>query len=94
MRSSSSAPISSLNCGDNGIAPVQAAGLLSFAVFYGLDWIATGHQLGAAAAAFGAGLIREQTGNDLLAFTIAGGFGMLAALMAVTLARGARARAA
>ena len=34
-------------CGDNGIAPVQAAGLLSFAVFYGLDWIATGHQLGA-----------------------------------------------
>ena len=159
-------------CGDNGIAPVAAAGLLSlmglfdligttasgwltdrydprrllfiyyglrglslialpaldfapgglllFAIFYGLDWIATvpptlalanrhfgearapimfgwiltGHQLGAAAAAFGAGLIREQTGSYLLAFVIAGGFGLLAALMALTIARNAPVHAA
>ena len=91
----------------------QPAGLLVFAIFYGLDWIATvpptlalanrhfgeakapiifgwvmtGHQIGAAVAAFGAGLIREETGSYLLAFTIAGAFGILAALMAVTIAR-------
>ncbi len=152
-------------CGDNGIAPVQAAGLLSlmglfdllgttasgwltdrydprkllfvyyglrglslmalplldfqstglllFAIFYGLDWVATvpptvalanrhfgeekapiifgwvmtGHQIGAAVAAFGAGLIREQTGSYLPAFTIAGAFGVLAAFAAVGFAR-------
>ncbi|MBU3079489.1 MFS transporter [Sphingomonas quercus] len=145
-------------CGDHGIAPVQAAGLLSlmglfdlvgttasgwltdrhdprrllfvyyglrglslialpfldfgamsltvFAVFYGLDWIATvpptvklanqsfgerdapivfgwivvGHQIGAAVAAFGAGVIREQTGTYLPAFIIAGAFGLVAAV--------------
>lgn len=143
-------------CGDHGIAPVAAAGLLSlmgvfdligttasgwltdrydpkkllvvyyglrglslialpfidfsavsltvFAVFYGLDWIATvpptvklsnatfgerdapivfgwvlvGHQLGAATAAFGAGVIREATGTYLPAFVIAGVFGLIA----------------
>ncbi|MDB5738747.1 MAG: transporter, partial [Sphingomonas bacterium] len=137
-------------CGDHGIAPVQAAGLLSlmgffdlfgttasgwlsdrydprkllfvyyglrgaslvvlpfldfgaasltvFAIFYGLDWIATvpptvklantafgerdapimfgwilvGHQMGAATAAFGAGVIREATGSYLPAFLFAG----------------------
>lgn len=158
-------------CGDNGIAPVQAAGLLSlmglfdlfgttasgwltdrydprkllfvyyglrglslmalpalgfqptglllFAVFYGLDWIATvpptvalanrhfgearapiifgwvltGHQIGAAVAAFGAGVIREQTGSYFLAFTIAGAFGVLAAFAAVGFARKAPAYA-
>ncbi len=145
-------------CGDHGIAPVAAAGLLSlmglfdligttasgwltdrydprkllvvyyalrglslialpflqfdatsltiFAIFYGLDWIATvpptvklanlafgerdapivfgwvqtGHQLGAASAAFGAGLIREVTGSYLPAFTLAGATGVLAAI--------------
>lgn len=144
-------------CGDHGIAPVAAAGLLSmmglfdlvgttasgwltdrydprkllavyyglrglslvalpflsfdtmsltiFAVFYGLDWIATvpptvklansafgeqeapivfgwiqtGHQLGAALAAFGAGVIRETTGTYLPAFVIAGATGVIAA---------------
>ena len=146
-------------CGDHGIAPVAAAGLLStmglfdlfgtsasgwltdrydprkllviyyalrglslialpfidfdavslgaFAVLYGLDWIATvpptvklanmsfgerdapilfgwiaaGHQLGAATAAFGAGFIREQTGSYLPAFVLAGGFAVLAAIV-------------
>jgi predicted MFS family arabinose efflux permease len=148
-------------CGDRGIAPVAAAGLLSmmglfdlfgttasgwltdrydprrllvvyyglrgasliafpfialdrvslaiFAIFYGLDWIATvpptlklanqafgerdapilfgwilvGHQIGAATAAFGAGLIREATGSYLAAFAGAGLFGLLAALLFV-----------
>ncbi|WP_390902693.1 MFS transporter [Sphingomonas oryzagri] len=144
-------------CGDHGVAPVAAAGLLStmgffdlfgttasgwltdrynprvlltvyyglrglslmalpflsfdtmslgvFAVFYGLDWIATvpptvklaneafgeqeapivfgwiqtGHQLGAAFAAFGAGVIREQSGTYLPAFLAAGAMGVIAA---------------
>lgn len=148
-------------CGDHGIAPVAAAGLLSlmglfdlvgttasgwltdrydprkllcvyyglrglslialpfidfgtvsltvFAIFYGLDWIATvpptvklanmsfgerdapivfgwimvGHQMGAATAAFGAGVIREQTGSYLPAFLIAGGFGVAASILIV-----------
>jgi MFS family permease len=80
--------------------------LAIFAIFYGLDWIATvpptvklanqafgereapilfgwilaGHQLGAATAAYGAGVIREQTGTYLPAFVIAGVFGLLASL--------------
>ena len=148
-------------CGDHGIAPVAAAGLLSlmgffdligttasgwltdrcdprkllfvyyalrglsllalpfldfgagsltiFAIFYGLDWIATvpptvklanlsfgerdapivfgwvmvGHQLGAATAAFGAGLIRSATGSYSPAFLISGAFGLIAALAIV-----------
>jgi predicted MFS family arabinose efflux permease len=69
-----------------------------FAIFYGLDWIATvpptlrltaetfgdrdapilfgwiaaGHQLGAATAALGAGLLRSELDNYLLAFLLAG----------------------
>jgi len=151
-------------CGDHGIAPVQAAGLLSmmglfdlvgttasgwlsdrydprrllfvyyalrglslialpfldfsatsltiFAVFYGLDWIATvpptvkltnqsfgerdapimfgwvmvGHQVGAATAAFGAGLIRSETGSYTPAFLIAGVAGVIAAGLVLKLA--------
>ena len=83
------------------------ASLTVFAVFYGLDWIATvpptaklanqafgerdapiifgwvlvAHQLGAAVAAFGAGLIREQTGSYTPAFVIAGSFAVLAGLV-------------
>jgi predicted MFS family arabinose efflux permease len=148
-------------CGDHGIPPVQAAGLLSlmglfdlfgtmasgwltdrydprrllfvyygfrglsliilpflgfgpvgltiFAVFYGLDWIATvpptvrlanlhfgeraapivfgwvlmGHQVGAAVAAVGAGLVRQQTGSYQPAFILAGFFGVAAAVAMV-----------
>lgn len=160
-------------CGDHGIAPVAAAGLLStmgffdlfgttasgwltdrynprvlltfyyglrglsllalpflsfdatslavFAVFYGLDWIATvpptvklaneafgeqeapivfgwiqtGHQLGAACAAFGAGLIREHSGTYAPAFIAAGIIGVVAALVLVmTMGRGSGAGAA
>ncbi len=87
-------------------------GLTIFAVFYGLDWIATvpptvklavthfgaaqanivfgwvfaGHQLGAAAAAYGAGLSRVQFASYLPAFVIAGLLCLLAALLILTLA--------
>jgi len=83
--------------------------LTVFAVFYGLDWIATvpptvkltnmsfgerdapivfgwimvGHQIGAATAAFGAGVIREQTGTYLPAFIISGGFAVAASILIV-----------
>ncbi|MBF7015697.1 MFS transporter (plasmid) [Novosphingobium resinovorum] len=158
-------------CGDHGVAPVAAAGLLStmgffdlfgttasgwltdrynprvllivyyglrglslmalpflsfdtmslgvFAVFYGLDWIATvpptvklaneafgeqeapivfgwiqtGHQLGAAFAAFGAGVIREQSGTYLPAFLAAGVMGVIAAgVLLLTLRQGQAAK--
>jgi MFS family permease len=155
-------------CGDHGIAPVAAAGLLStmglfdlvgttasgwltdrydprrllvfyyglrglslialpflnfgpvalggFAIFYGLDWIATvpptvaianrrygqdeapvvfgwvavGHQIGAAAAAFGGGLVRQEWGTYAPAFVIAGGLGVLAAMAIVMFAKSQR----
>jgi predicted MFS family arabinose efflux permease len=83
----------------------DATNLALFAILYGLDWIATvpptvklaneafgeqqapivfgwiqtGHQLGAAVAAFGAGVIREMTGTYLSAFLAAGVMGVLAA---------------
>jgi MFS family permease len=83
-----------------------AASLMLFAIFYGLDWIATvpptvklanvafgereapivfgwimaGHQLGAATAAFGAGVIRETTGSYGPAFLIAGSFALVASV--------------
>lgn len=149
-------------CGDHGIAPVAAAGLLSlmgffdligttasgwltdrydprrllaiyyglrglsllalpfidfgpvsltiFAIFYGLDWIATvpptvklasqnfgpqdatiifgwvlvAHQIGAAVAAFGAGVIRQEMGSYMPAFVIAGLFAVLASAVFLT----------
>jgi predicted MFS family arabinose efflux permease len=81
-------------------------GLSIFAVFYGLDWIATvpptvklagrefgrekaalvfgwvftGHQLGAATAALGAGLSRDAFASYLPAFYTAGAACMLAAI--------------
>ncbi|TCL72633.1 MFS transporter [Rhizobium sp. BK251] len=86
-------------------------GLSLFAIFYGLDWIATvpptvkiaadrfgrekaglvfgwvfaGHQLGAATAAYGAGLSRTELSSYLPAFFIAGAFCLLAAVLAITL---------
>jgi MFS family permease len=99
----------------------SAASLTIFAVFYGLDWIATvpptvklanqsfgeqdgpivfgwvlvAHQIGAAVAAYGAGLIREQTGTYAPAFVLAGAFGLAAALAFIAgLTRGRRIAAA
>jgi sugar phosphate permease len=54
-------------------------------------WIFAAHQLGAATAAWGAGLIRTQTGEYTAAFLIAGVLGILAAL-AVPLIRAARTK--
>lgn len=88
-------------------------GLSLFAVFYGLDWIATvpptvrltaqrfgaeranlvfgwifaGHQLGAGAAAFGAGLSRTVLATYLPAFFVAGSLCVVAALIVLTIAR-------
>ncbi len=85
-------------------------GLSLFAVFYGLDWIATvpptvkitadkfgrekagmvfgwifaGHQIGAATAAFGAGVIRTEYSTYLPAFFIAGALCIIAALAIIS----------
>ena len=84
-----------------------------FAVFYGLDWIATipptarlatesfgegegpivfgwvafGHQIGAATAAFGAGFLREVQGRYLEAFLIAGALALVAGAAALAIRR-------
>jgi predicted MFS family arabinose efflux permease len=88
-------------------------GLSLFAVFYGLDWIATvpptvkltadrfgreragivfgwifaGHQIGAASAAFGAGLSRTQFSTYLPAFFAAGALCLLAAILVLTITK-------
>ena len=88
-------------------------GLSLFAVFYGLDWIATvpptlrltnaafgdraapivfgwiaaGHQLGAASAAFLGGVLRSSQGTYLEAFFIAGAAALLAAGLSLLIAR-------
>jgi predicted MFS family arabinose efflux permease len=88
-------------------------GLSLFAVFYGLDWVATvpptvkltaerfgrdkaglvfgwifcGHQLGAASAAFGAGLVRTELSTYLPAFFVSGLLCLIAALLALSIAR-------
>jgi predicted MFS family arabinose efflux permease len=85
-------------------------GLSLFAVFYGLDWIATvpptvkltadrfgreragmvfgwifaGHQIGAATAAFGAGLVRTVYSTYLPAFFVAGALCLIAAGLILT----------
>jgi len=88
-------------------------GLSLFAVFYGLDWIATvpptvkltadrfgpekaamvfgwifaGHQIGAATAALGAGLVRTEYSTYLPAFFVAGALCLVAAMLALTIAK-------
>ena len=88
-------------------------GLSLFAMFYGLDWIATvpptvrltaqrfgaeranlvfgwifaGHQIGAGAAAFGAGLSRTLLASYLPAFFFAGALCILAAVIAIGISR-------
>src|SRR5216684_3441391 len=88
-------------------------GLSLFAMFYGLDWIATvpptvrltaqrfgperanlvfgwifaGHQLGAATAAFGAGLSRTVLATYLPAFFAAGALCIVAALIVLAISR-------
>ncbi len=88
-------------------------GLPVFAVFYGLDWIATvpptvrltakifgpqrgpimfgwiaaAHQLGAALAAFGAGVLRVEFGSYLQAFVLSGTLCLVAALLVLFIGR-------
>ena len=88
-------------------------GLSLFAVFYGLDWVATvpptvrltaerfgaeranltfgwifaGHQLGAAAAAYGAGATRDGFATYLPALYVAGALCLVAALLVLSLGR-------
>jgi predicted MFS family arabinose efflux permease len=88
-------------------------GLSLFAMFYGLDWIATvpptvrltaqrfgaeranlvfgwifaGHQMGAGAAALGAGLSRTMLASYLPAFFVAGALCVIAALIVLTMSR-------
>jgi MFS family permease len=52
-------------------------------------WVFASHQIGAAIAAFGAGAIRDSLGDYRLAWYLAGGLCMLAALMSISI-RGAR----
>ncbi|RXH56157.1 MFS transporter [Granulicella sibirica] len=94
------------------------SGLNWFAIFYGLDWVATvpptvrlvtdcfgrvntgvifgwvaaAHQLGAALAAVGAGLIRTRAGDYHDAFWIAGGFCFLTGISFLFAARSLRGR--
>ncbi|PVM85766.1 MFS transporter [Caulobacter radicis] len=91
-----------------------------FAVFYGLDWIATvpptarlatqafgdrdgpivfgwiaaGHQLGAATAAVGAGMIRAAQGQYVQAFVLAGAAALIAAGASLLIRREVKAMAA
>lgn len=84
-----------------------------FAVFYGLDWLATvpptarlaseafgdregpivfgwvafGHQIGAATAAFGAGVLRDLQGRYLESFLIAGALALVAGFAALAIRR-------
>jgi predicted MFS family arabinose efflux permease len=93
-------------------------GLPVFAVFYGLDWIATvpptvrlttdvfgkerapvvfgwivaGHQLGAAFAALGAGVLRADLGTYTVASTISGGLCLIAAFVVLRIHRHGGAR--
>jgi predicted MFS family arabinose efflux permease len=53
-------------------------------------WVAVGHQIGAAAAAFGGGLVRQEWGTYAPAFVIAGGLGVLAAMAIVMFAKSQR----
>jgi MFS family permease len=88
-------------------------GLSLFAMFYGLDWVATvpptvrltaqrfgperanlvfgwvfaGHQLGAGAAAFGAGLSRTMLASYLPAFFVAGALCIFASLIVLAISR-------
>ncbi|HVE07332.1 MAG TPA: MFS transporter [Paraburkholderia sp.] len=91
-------------------------GLPVFALFYGLDWIATvpptvrlatdvygkesapvvfgwvvaGHQLGAAFAALGAGMLRASLGTYTVASMISGGLCLIAAVIVLRINRGPR----
>ena len=51
-------------------------------------WVMAAHQVGAGAAALGAGVIRTQSGAYHLAFLVSGAMCLVAALMALAIGRG------
>ena len=55
-------------------------------IVYG--WIGAGHQMGAAVAAFGAGVLRVQTNHYVEAFLLAGAACLVSAIMALLIRRG------
>jgi predicted MFS family arabinose efflux permease len=57
-------------------------------------WVFAGHQLGAATAAYGGGLIRTEYDTYLPAFFIAGLLCIIAALLVLTLAKPSTAQSA
>ena len=52
-------------------------------------WVVAGHQIGAASATMFAGAMRTLQGNYVQAFGIAGASGLVAALLALFIGRGA-----
>ena len=64
------------------VPPTSALATTHFGTQSGVvfAWIFTAHQLGAAAAAWGAGLIRTETGEYTAAFLVAGGLALVAAV--------------
>jgi sugar phosphate permease len=52
-------------------------------------WIFAGHQIGAASAAFGAGLVRTEYSTYLPAFFVAGALCIIAALLVLTVRKSA-----
>jgi predicted MFS family arabinose efflux permease len=50
-------------------------------------WVFASHQLGAAFAAFGAGAIRDSLGDYRLAWYLAGGLCVVAALLSISIRR-------
>jgi MFS family permease len=59
-------------------------------IVYG--WIGAGHQMGAAVAAFGAGVLRVQTNHYVEAFVLAGTACLVSAVMALLIRRGSAPR--
>jgi len=59
-------------------------------IVYG--WIGAGHQMGAAVAAFGAGVLRVQTNHYVEAFVLAGMACLVSAVMALLIRRGSAPR--
>jgi sugar phosphate permease len=54
-------------------------------------WVFAGHQIGAAFAAYGAGLTRTQLGTYVPAFIVAGALCLVAAVLALCIGRTPRA---
>jgi sugar phosphate permease len=52
-----------------------------------VSWIVSGHQIGGAVAALGAGVLRNATGSYLSAFIVSGAACLMASLLVLRIAR-------